>query len=437
MAQFRKDKHQYLADGKTIFEVMMLADQYGNLVGAANPTGMAVDAFGRARSSGPLTLFDSFHRFFDNGKGFSANSATGNTQFASNTSTINMNIDTSNNAYVYRESGKPFAYQPGKSLQVLQTFVMNPPQTGLRQRIGYFGTNNGFFLEQNGNSVRFVSRSYVTGSAVDTPVEQADWNMDTLDGKGPSGITLDLTSPQIMFTDIEWLGVGSVRMGFVIDGKLIHCHSFHHANSNTSPKGAYMQTACLPVRAEIENTGNTTSNSTLKVVCTSVISEGGYDIRGRSRTAYTPISNAYSMASAGTYYPVASIQLNCANGYGDGIALLKGLSLAPVNSAVYHYKLVSGGTITGGTWSQKDSQSIVQYNINATSCNTTGAVEYTSGFISSTNQSASQITLSDDVFKFQLERNSFTNTPVPLTLLVSSGTSSSNVFVSFDWQEIT
>ena len=437
MAQFRKDKHQYLGDGKTVFEVMMLADQYGNLVGAANPTGMAVDAFGRARSSEPLTLFDSFHRFFDNGKIYTANSATGNAQYASNTATINMNVDTANNAYVYRESGKTLAYQPGKSLQILQTFIMNPAKAGLRQRIGYFGTNNGFFLEQNGTNIRFVSRSSVTGTPVDTPVEKADWNMDPLDGTGPSQLTLDLTSPQIMFTDIEWLGVGSVRMGFVINGQLIHCHTFHHANLDTSPKGAYMQTACLPVRVEIENFTDTASNSTIKIVCTSVISEGGYDIRGRSRTAYTPVTTAYTLTTPGTYYPVASIQLNCSNGYGDAIALLKGLSIAPINSGAYHYKIVSGGTITGGTWSQKDSQSVVQYNINATSCNTSGAVEFVSGYLSSTNQSSPNITLSDDVFRFQLERNSFTNTPVPLTLLVSESAASSNVYVSEDWQEVT
>jgi len=58
MAQFRKDTYQYLPDGKTIFETVMLADQYGNIVGAANPSGMAVDAFGRARTSAPLTLFE-------------------------------------------------------------------------------------------------------------------------------------------------------------------------------------------------------------------------------------------------------------------------------------------------------------------------------------------------------------------------------------------
>ena len=59
MAQFRKDTYNYLADNKTLFEVVMIADQYGNMVGPSNPSGMAVDGFGRARSSEPVTLFDS------------------------------------------------------------------------------------------------------------------------------------------------------------------------------------------------------------------------------------------------------------------------------------------------------------------------------------------------------------------------------------------
>ena len=75
MAQYRKDTNQFLPQEKTLFETVMLADRYGNVIGGANPSGMAVDAFGRARISSPLTLFDSFHRFQDNGKIGTANSA--------------------------------------------------------------------------------------------------------------------------------------------------------------------------------------------------------------------------------------------------------------------------------------------------------------------------------------------------------------------------
>ena len=120
MAQFRKDTHQYLGDGKTIFETVMLADQYGNLVGAANPAGTAVDAFGRARASQPYTLFDSYHRYGDNGKISSANSATGATMsHNANGGFVECTLDTTSGAYIYRESSRVFAYQPGKSLQIM------------------------------------------------------------------------------------------------------------------------------------------------------------------------------------------------------------------------------------------------------------------------------------------------------------------------------
>jgi hypothetical protein len=149
---------------------------------------------------------------------------------------------------------------------------MNPAKAGLRQRVGYFGDDNGFFLERAGATVQFVKRTRVTGVVENNIVAQTDWNIDKLDGTGPSLLTLNLDNPQILFIDIEWLGVGTVRMGFVIDGKFVHCHSFHHANQNTSPKGAYIQTATLPLRSEIENTSTTASNSTLKIICSTVIS---------------------------------------------------------------------------------------------------------------------------------------------------------------------
>ena len=438
MAQYRKDTNRYLADGKTIFEVVMLADQYGNLVGPANPSGTAVDAFGRARSSLPVTLFDSANRFFDNSRTSFANNAGGNTSFAANTATIDMSVNTTSGSYVYRETNRVFAYQPGKSLQILQTFVMNPAKTGLRQRVGYYGANNGFYLERDGAStVQFVRRSRATGVVVDTPVTQANWNLDKMDGTGPSAITLNLDNPQIMFIDIEWLGVGSVRMGFVINGSLIPCHTFHHANLSSSVKGAYMQTACLPLRYEIENTATTATASTFKITCATVISEGGYELRGRQRTVGTPITTPYAMATAGTYYPVISIRLNTAAGYTDGIATLRNMSVSPVSTGFYNWKIVSGGTVNGGTWANTDTSSIVEYNISATSFTATGSTDLSSGFISTTNQSGAAIQLPGDIFTYQLERNSFTNTPTTLTLLLTSNAATTTAYASFDWQEIT
>jgi hypothetical protein len=101
------------------------------------------------------------------------------------------------------------------------------------------------------------------------------WNGDKLDGTGPSGYYLNLARVQIFWSDIEWLGVGNVRCGFVINGEFIICHTFQCANQAGNTK-VYMETAILPVRYEIENTDTTADASTLKQICSTVISEGGY-----------------------------------------------------------------------------------------------------------------------------------------------------------------
>ena len=174
------------------------------------------DAFGRLRVSNPYTLFDSSHRFADNGL-WTAGTATGGTvTFNSAEGLVGLAVTAASGSEVVRETTKVFSYQPGKSLLVFTTFVMSTAKTNLRQRIGYYGANNGYYLEQNGTTVSFVERSFVTGGVVNTPVAQASWNVDPMNGTGPSGITLDLTKAQILFMDLEWLGVGTVRIGFVI-----------------------------------------------------------------------------------------------------------------------------------------------------------------------------------------------------------------------------
>ena len=437
MAQFRKDTHQYLPDGKTIFEVVMLADQYGNMVGPANPSGMSIDAFGRARVSEPYTLYDSFHRYQDNGKENTANSAGTTCTFNANTSSMDFVINSTSGDYVYRETKRVFSYQPGKSLQIFKTFVMNTHKTNLRQRVGYFNTENGFFLERSDattSKVCFVKRSKVTGSVVDTRIDQTEWNMDKLDGTGPSLLTLNLDNPQILFIDIEWLGVGAVRMGFVINGAFIHCHTFYHSNLSSSPKGAYMQTACLPIRSEIENIGTTSGSSTFKQICASVISEGGYELTGRPRAIGQDPNNGVVMTSAGTYYPILSIRLN--PNYLDGVVVPKEIDFLPINSANYRIKIVKDATIAGAVWANVASDSLVQYNTNATST-ASGGITLNSAYITSTVQAAGSINLSGDLFKYQLERNSFTNTTSTFTVMATCGTATSNSCASITWEELT
>ena len=180
------------------------------------------DAFGRLRVSNPLTLFDSSHRYKDNNLWEGLLVGTGATiGFSTTEGLINIGIGTTAGCSAIRETTKVFSYQPGKSLLVLNTFVMNSPKENLRQRVGYFGADNGMYFQVSGigsTSVSFVERSLSTGT--ETVVPQTEWNIDKLDGTGISGLTLDISKSQILWMDIEWLGLGTVRVGFVINGQV-------------------------------------------------------------------------------------------------------------------------------------------------------------------------------------------------------------------------
>ena len=388
------------------------------------------DAFGRLRVSNPLTLFDSSHRYRDNNLWSSLVVGTGSTVgFVTTQGLINIGIGTTAGCSVIRETTKVFAYQPGKSLLVLNTFVMNAPKTNLRQRVGYFGADNGMYFEVDGDTAYFVERSLSLGTTI--RVAQEDWNIDKLDGTGPSGITLNSSKAQILWMDIEWLGVGSVRIGFVIDGAFIHCHTFHHANIIES---TYITSGSLPLRYEIANTGITTSASNLKQICSSVISEGGYNVNGIQQAVGTPINAPRTLTTAGTFYPIVSIRLKTTAL--DAIVILTALSAMPIATGAYNWQIRASGTTGGGDWVSAGDDSAVNYNITGTSH--TGGRILASGFFNASNQGSTQIDISKEaLFKFQLERNGLTSTPFEITLVVASNGNGDTVVASMDWEEVS
>ena len=397
--------------------------------GILNP---AFDIFGRQRVSTPLTLFDSCHRYKDNGLWTTATTGTASATFNANQGLVDLAVDNSINSEVVRETTKVFSYQPGKSLLILNTFVMQAKKTGLRQRVGYYNDYNGIYFEVNNSTVNFVERSYVSGGLAETRVAQSSWNADKLDGTGLSGLTLDTSKAQIFWMDIEWLGVGSVRTGFIINGQIIVCHIFNHANLISS---TYITTASLPLRYEIKNTAATSGSSTLKQICSTVISEGGYELRGLQQSIGTPINAPSSLAVAGTYYPVISIRLKSTAL--DGIIILTALSMMGIGNGInYSWQVIASGTTTGGSWISAGTNSAVEYNISGTSF--TGGRILASGFINSSNQGSPSIDiLKEALFKFQLERNGLTSTPYELTLAVTAGNNNQNIFASIDWEEIS
>jgi len=325
---------QIVANGEQ-FETHVIADKYGNLVDNG-PDGGAIDAFGRQRVSTPFTLFDSTMRYdkrADQWYEITAGGAT--TNFLTNASTLELKTTTASGDSVLRRTKQRFPYQPWKAIFILQSFVGATPASGLTQEVGFFDDQNGVMVRASGTTIQFVIRSFTTGSVVENVVSQSAWNINTL----PS---LDFSKAQIFATDLEWLGVGRVRCGFVIDGEIKYCHEFNHANNINS---VYMQTAILPLSYRLANTTAQASGRTLQQICCSILSEGGYEPDGAT------YSVSHSLASIpNTSGERVTVGIRMASGRTGNVILPTKIDVACATSDIIVWRLRLNPTVSGVTW---------------------------------------------------------------------------------------
>ena len=419
------DLHQamdYNAAGQPIIRVSTGSSGYGNTVINGN-TG--TDAFGRLRVTQPFTLFDSQNRYLDGGQFASKTTSGGSVTYNANSSSFALTVNGTNGASVIRQCRTVQTYQPGKSLLVMNTFAMGTLQSGLQQRVGYFTAGDGVYFEADGEDLFMVIRSSVTGAPIDTRIAQSDWNQDPMNGSGPSGITVDPTKTQIWWTDIEWLGVGSVRVGFVINGVFYICHVFNHANTETN---VYMTTATLNCRYEITNT-TATAGATMRQICSTVISEGGYN----PITTIQYVSNgtdAYKVPTSNVRINLASIRLG--NSYPDAAVIAAQIDLLTIDVRYGQYQLVlnASNAVSNTAWANV-TNSVVQSN-EARFQISDGTVVF-----AGLSSSRDEVEISEDVRRrLQLGRD-VDGVSDTLTLCVSYSQNNGDLLYKFGWEEVS
>lgn len=345
----------------------------------------SIDLFGRLRVSQPQTLYDA-KQIHDNLPLLwdEAKFGTGDTTYSAIRASSALTTAASGDA-VIRQTFSRFNYQPGKSQLALMTFLA-PKQANVRSRVGLFETSNdadsvpqnGVYLEVDGDTVTWnIARNGV----VTETVAQANWSETKLE-------SLDLSDAQIVYIAFEWLGVGTVQVGFVIDGSFVPCHNFQHANNGFS--SVYMSTPNLPLCYSIYQSGD--GSGSMEAICSTVISEGGSDVTGVSRCVDMG-STAVTAAAIDTTYALIGIRLK--SSYSGAIvapqfvnaiatsandSFLMKLILNPIvagtftysdvaNSAVQRAIGVQSNTVTGGTvlWSRYASASSRESNVSSVS----------------------------------------------------------------------
>lgn len=396
----------------------------------------AVDAFNRLKVSQPFTLFDSQNRYKLNDKWDTFGITGGTAMYSLEESAVHLQVGITLGSKITRETKRVFGYQPGKSLLVLNTFSMNTPKEGLLQRLGYFGITggatagtpyNGIYLQQNGLTLSVCLASGSLNTTI--TVNQSDWNGDKFDGSGESGRTIDITKANIFWTDIEWLGVGDVRTGFFVDGRPVVAHTFH--NDNIHPT-TYMTTACLPIRYELINTTSQVSGSTMHQICSSVMSEAGYEGFSRRYNISKSGVTATTLTTIGTEYPMIALRLP--SNRLDAIIVPANVSAVLEETAsnkpdTIQYKVLLNPTIIGGGWTAHYNGN-VEYNTGATGIS--GGTDIIGGYISSSGS----LTIDDiNQFNFQLGRTQ-TGISDVFCLVFSPINANAKAFCALSWFEL-
>jgi len=330
-----------------------------------------VDAFGRLRASMPTTLFDS-KTLHNKSSLFWSQTAVGvgsDVRFTSETDDASVTLSAANiGGYAIRQTTQRFNYQPGKSQLAIFTGIMNPVSNAIK-RYGLFQSltavpftpNCGLYFETQTDSASSIAVVQQNNGFLVPSVSarRENWNIDKLDGKGPSGKTLTLSAANIFLIDYEWLGVGRVRFGTVIDGQICYCHAINNAGN---VQGAYIKTPNLPVRAEVRQTGAGTAS--MKVICSSVMSEGGADFTGVTKSVDAGDYPGLTIA-AGAKRAILGVRLQAAKLDSVNEVINSSVTMIPQGAstqAAFHYELLHNPTLSaGGTWQDVDVNSNFQY----------------------------------------------------------------------------
>lgn len=405
----------------------------GSIYGSMNRA--ATDAFGRARVSSPQTIFDSQMQY-DKQPLLWVEKLVGNgtATHVPAESAVDLEVTPANGDTVIRQTRQYIRYQPGKSQLILVTCVFGADQSGTTKLVGYGDGANGVFMGQDGGGMFVLLRSSSSGSLSDArKVYSADWSIDKMNGRGASRVTLDATKSMIVAIDIEWLGVGSVRVGVVVDGQIYYVHQFNNANNVAL---TYMTTANLPVRYEIKNTSAVAAAAALKQICASVISEGGQDF-----TAAYPFQRqvlGVSMGNGAANEAVIFAVRHAAtfNSIENRAEFRpSGFTISAAGGTIIA-KVFYNPTITAGTWAAVDALSVMEAN--STASGYTGGTQISGSIVAAASVGQAVPNVQSKSLAGRLPFGLDIDGANPVTLaLVAYGTGSgiTGNFL-FDWEEV-
>lgn len=381
-----------------------------------------LDAFGRLRVSEPVTLYESTLISDDQPLLFDT-SGSGNAVYLPNESMTRLDVSSAGQ-YEIRQSHFFSHYQPGKSLTCIISFIFGDSTNEAKKRIGLFDQGDGVFLDQSGGILYFVVRTSTSGVPVERArVAQSNWNIDTLQGTGPSGFTLDTNYANILQIDMQWLGVGRVRCGFVLGGRLVYAHQFIF----TDLLAPYIKTSYLPVRYEIIANPSISTTRSVWQICNSVFSEGGFEPLGIIKSYSTPTD---IKTTGNAEIPILSIRLKPEYAKCQIVPLEYGVISS---SGTFVTRVTARPTLTNSSFVRSSTQACL---IDTSATAISGGVVIATDFI--TNQTSRSVlqTFARTSLPIQSNINGVTDI-LTISIQRLTGSGAVDAYAYLQWREIT
>lgn len=271
---------------------------------------------------------------------------TGAATSVANLQTVSIEMTTGTGATdsVIRQTYRQFEYIRGNAQFCIISCNAGGGAKPNNERLWGMGDErNGVFFGVDQNGFKVLRRSSISGTPIDYPVYQQDFNGDPLDGTGPSGITIDLTKHQLFKIQFSWLGTNVIQFRYLIEGRQIIVHTINTANELETP---WSQSGSYPLRIQNRNTGIATSPTTFKVSCTAVFTAGS----SKEISTYGAISTGTQTVNINVQPSViAGIRLRPDRRY---IGLnAESYDLLPISGAgVAYYQIILRPTLTNAVW---------------------------------------------------------------------------------------
>lgn len=392
-----------------------------------------MSAWGRVRVANSFNHFDNLNVYGLNARDWASLNVGGATgvhlpnEAAVELRTNNTTLGTG----AFRASRVSWQISMGRGFTMWAAGTYGPAINGVRRRAGYFDTGDGVFLEQTITDLRFVLRTSVSGAPSDAIfAAQADWNIDRLDGTGPSGLTLDITLRQLFFFDIQWLGTGRIRCGFYIDGEYRICHEFISGNTAF---GTFWKTPNLPLRAELENIATADSTATFKLNGSAIQIEGGDDAFRRGYL--NSCSNGTTLVNVTTRRPIISVRAmtTYVGQPNRGWLLPQQFSFRTSGNDLY-WEVIVNGTLTGPAFAPVGGDSLAEFDVTATAI--AGGVKILEGYSIAGTGSTSDERVSQIFERFPAGVETLNNTATQFSIVGTSLAATSTNGAAILWREI-